>query len=875
MKRRKRMMQDLDQDIRDFVERETQDNIERGMSPDEARYAALRKFGNVTRVKEDTRQVWSFAWLEQLGQDVRYGLRMLAKSPGFTAVAVLTLALGIGANTAIFSAVYAVLLKPLPFKDPGRLVFVEKKNPPRGWVRNPVSPAEILAWRSESGAFEDMAAYTQESCVLTGRNEPEEDPCERVSGNLFPVLGVSPFLGRTFSADEDRAEGPRAAILSYGLWRRRLGADERVIGHAIELNGASTTIVGVMPPNFSHLYGTPYGAVPELWVSGIGLSPAEASNDYFGIGRLKPGVTLPQAEARMDPISVRIGQVHPGLVGWRAELMSLRTMLSGDTRPALVVLMGAVIFVLLIGCANLANLLLARGAGRAGEFALRAALGASRGCVIRQLLTENLVLALGGGALGVLLASWGCKGIAALAPEYVLNSAPGLAASATDLRVLAFCLIASLATTFLFGLAPALAQSSQLQLAEVLKETGRVQSPSSRRFRNMLAAAEIALALVLLAGAGLMVRTLSKLGQVNPGFNPADVLTLRVPLSGPHYKEPRTIAEFWQQVMASVEALPGVVSASVSRGLPVGEWAGQFFRTADRPNPPAGQVPDANYIVAGPDYFRTLQIPLVSGRSFNERDTENSERVAIVNEQLARTYWPGQNPLGKQLNMGSPSENKPWLSVVGVAGNVLSQGPDEGFHSEVYVPYQQFPWVQSPENLVVRTTANVKPASIAHAVVDAVHRVDQNQPVVDLKTMEQAARELTAQQRMMMALLGAFAALALILSGLGIYSVLSYSVSQRTREIGVRVALGAERRDVLELVVGQGFRLTLAGVVIGLLGALGLTRFLSSLLFDVKPNDSLTFIAVSIILTGVALLACYIPARRATKVDPMVALRHE
>jgi predicted permease len=499
----------------------------------------------------------------------------------------------------------------------------------------------------------------------------------------------------------------------------------------------------------------------------------------------------------------------------------------------------------------------------------------ARGCVIRQLLTENLVLSLSGGALGVLLASWGCTALAAFAPEYVLNSAPGLAGGTTDLRVLAFCLIASPATTFLFGLAPALAGSSQLQLAEALKETGRVLNPISRRFRNALAGAEIALALVLLAGAGLMVRTLSKLGQVKLGFNPANVLTLRVPLSGPRYKEPGTSAEFWQQAVASIEALPGVVSASVSRGLPVGDWEGQFFTTADQPNPPAGQVPDANYIVVGPDYFRTLQIPLLSGRNFNEHDTESSERVAIVNEQLARTYWPSQNPLGRQLRMGSPSENRPWLSVVGVASNVLSQGPGEGFHSEVYVPYQQFPWVLSPENLVVRTAANVSPASVGHAVVEALHRVDQKQPVVDLKTLEQAVREPMAQERMMMALLGAFAGVALILSGLGIYSVLSYSVSQRTREIGGRVALGAERRDVLGLVVGQGFRLTVAGVVIGLLGAFGLTRFLSSLLYDVKPNDSLTLIVASMILTGVALLACYIPARRATKVDPMVALRHE
>lgn len=874
MFRRKRKPGDFSAEVESHLALETERLKEQGLSDDDARRAARRAFGNVTQAQE--RFYESGRWLgwDHLVQDVRFGLRMLARSPGFTAVAVLTLALGIGANTAIFSAVYAALLRPLPFKDPGRLVFVEKKNPPRGWVRNPISPPEILAWRSESGAFEDLAAYTQTSCVLTGRGEPEEDPCEKVSGNLFPLLGVSPLRGRTFSADEDRAEGPRAAILSYGLWRRRFGSDERAIGRTIELNGASATIVGVMPPNFSHLYATPYGTVPELWVSGIGLSPALTWNDYFGIGRLKPGVTLQQAEARMDPISARIGQEHPDLKGWRADLMSLRAMLSGDTRPALVVLMGAVIFVLLIACANMANLLLARGAGRAGEFAVRGAMGASRRRVVRQLLTENLVLALAGGALGVLLASWGCKGLAALAPPYVLNSAPGLAEGATDLRVLAFSLVATLATTFLFGLAPAL-ESSRLHLTETLKETGRAPSPGSRRFRNTLVVSEIALAIVLLAGAGLMVRTLTKLDGVNLGLNPAHVLTLRVPLSGPRYKEPRASAEFWQQVTASVEGLPGVDSASVSRGLPIGDWAGQFFTTAEQPNPPAGQIPDANYIVAGPDYFRTLGIPLLAGRTFSERDSETSERVVIVNEQLARTYWPGQNPLGKQLRMGSPAEQRPWLTVVGVAASVRSQGPYESFHSEVYVPYQQFPWVLSPEYLLVRTAANVTPASVAHAVVDAVHHVDVNQPVADLKTMEQVAREPMAEQRMMMALLGAFAGLALILAALGIYSVLSYSVSQRTREIGVRVALGAGRRDVLALVVRQGFSLTALGVALGLLGGLGLTRFLASQLYDVKPNDSLTFIAVSLALTAVALLACYIPARRAAQVDPMVALRHE
>jgi putative ABC transport system permease protein len=462
----------------------------------------------------------------------------------------------------------------------------------------------------------------------------------------------------------------------------------------------------------------------------------------------------------------------------------------------------------------------------------------------------------------------------AMAPQYFLNSAPGLAESAIDLRVLAFSLVAALATTFLFGLAPAL-ESSRLSLTQALKDRGRMQSPSSRRFRNALVISEIALAMVLLAGAGLLVRSLAKLDRVTLGLNPANVLTMRVPLSRPQYKEARASAEFWRRAMASVEALPGVDSASVSHGLPIGDWAGQFFTTADQPNPPAGQVPDANYIVAGPDYFRTLEIPLLKGRSFSEHDTETSERVVIVNEHLARTYWPGQNPLGKQLRMGPPADNRPWLTVVGVAGNVRTQGRDEGFHAEVYVPYQQFPWVVSPDYLMVRTAANVTPASVGHAVVEALHGVDQKLPVVDLKTMEQVAREPLAQERMMMSLLGAFAGLALILSGLGIYSVLSYSVSQRTREIGVRLALGAERRDVLELVVRQGLTLTFVGVVLGLLAGFALTRFLSSLLYNVKPDDSLTFVVVSIILTGVALLACYIPARRATQVDPTVALRYE
>ncbi len=876
MFRLRRKESEFGAEIEAHIQIEAERLQEQGLSEEEAQAAARRAFGNVTQAQERFYESDRWSWLYHLWQDVRFGLRMLAKSPGFTGVAVLTLALGIGANTVIFSAVYAVLLKPLPFKDPDRIVFIEKKNPPRGWIRNPISPPEILAWRDESGVFEDMAAFTHASCVLTGAGEAEEDPCEVASSNLFPLLGVAPIRGRTFSADEDKAEGPRAAILSYGLWLRRFGGDESVIGRAIELNGASYTIVGVMPASFSHLYASPYDTVPAMWVSGIALSPEHAWNDYFGIGRLRPGISLRQAEAQIDPVSVRIEQLHPDLKGWRADLMTLRAVLSGDTRSALVVLMGAVVFVLLIACANMANLLLARGAVRASEFAVRNALGAGQGRVIRQLLTESLVISLAGGALGVLLASLGCRGLVALAPPILLKSAPGLAGGAADLRVLAFALVTVLVTTFLFGLAPAL-QSARQPAAETMKESGRssLQSPRSRGFRSVLVVSELALSVVLLVGAGLMIRTLAQLSQVNLGFNPANVLTLRVPLSGDRYKQPKACAEFWEQLVRAVKTLPGVEAASISRGLPIGDWAGQFFTTSYQPNPPAGQVPDANYVVVGPDYFRTIQVPLRRGRSFTEHDTESAGRVAVVNEELARLYWPGQDPIGKQLRVGSSTSTAPWLSVVGVAGNVHSQGPDAGFHPEIYIPYQQFPWTLNPEHLLVRTSSAVKPETLVHAVVQEVHRLDKAQPAADIRTLEQTAREPMAQQRMVMALLVSFAALALVLSMLGIYSVLSYSIAQRTREIGVRVALGAQRGSVLRLVISSGIRLALLGICLGVAAALALTHLITSLLYGVRTTDPVTFGAVIMVLAATSLLACYIPARRAMKIDPIVALRYE
>jgi putative ABC transport system permease protein len=872
--RKERVSQELDEELRGFLEMAAQEKIKQGMSRNDALRAVRLERDSVETAKQDVRAASWESFAETCWHDLRFGLRTLRKSPGFTAVAVITLALGIGANTVIFSAVYAVLLKPLPFNGSDQLVFIEKKNPARGWDRNPISPAEILAWRNQSGAFEDIAAYTQRTCVLTGAGEAEEDPCEVISSNLFPLLAVAPNRGRPFSVEEDGRQGPRAVILSYGLWQRRFAADEKVIGRALDVNGDSYTVVGIMPSNFSHLYASPYGELPELWLSGIGLSPTLAWNDYFGVGRLKPGIRLQQAEAQMNTVSERIESMHNDLKGWRAQLITLRTNASGDTRPALFVLMGAVIFVLLIACANIANLLLARGSVRANEFAVRNALGAAKSRIIRQLLTESLVLSAAGGVLGVLLASLGCKALVLLAPPIIVKSAPGLAAGATDLRVLAFALVAVVATTLFFGLAPAL-QSVRPNAAETLKAAGRgaLQGPHSRRFRSALVVSEIALAMVLLIGAGLMMRTLAGLSRLNLGFNPMNVLTLRVPLSGERYKEPQVPAQFWEHVVSAVESLPGVEAASVSRGLPINGWEGQFFTILDNPNPPAGQVPAGNYVVIGPHYFRAMEIPLRTGRSFNDHDTQSGEKVVIVNEKLARSYWPGQNPLGKQLRIGGQG---PWRTVVGVADDVLSQGPDGGFNPEMYIPYQQFPWlVDGPKHLVVRTSATAKPVSLVRAVMQEIHRVDKNQPVADIATMEDIAIEPIKQQRMVMALLSSFAVLALVLSALGIYGVLSYSIAQRTREIGLRLALGADRSSVLRLVVGTGARLALLGIAAGTAIALALTRLMTDLLYGVRPADPLTFSVVTFVLAATSILACYIPARRATRVDPLAALRYE
>jgi putative ABC transport system permease protein len=875
--RRRRREADLLEEI-EFHRAMTERDLARdGLAPGDADRATQRVMGSVLLARDQARDVWIAHWLQGLGQDLRFARRLLIKDRGFTAAAVLTLALGIGANTTIFSAVYAILLKPLPFADADRLVAIWKQNPTRGWHHNPISMADFVAWQSQGAAFDDMAIFTERSCVITGGSVAEEDPCEVVSSHLLPLLGVAPIRGRAFVAADDDLDQPRVAMLSNGLWQRRFGGDDHAIGQTLTIDGLSYTIAGVMPAGFSHAYTTPYGSTPQLWLSGIGLSPDRTWNDYLAIGRLKPHLDPRQAEKAMEPASIGLEAVHPDLKGWRAELRTLREMQAGDTRAALLVLLGAVTFVLLIACANVANLLLARGTGRTHEFVLRAALGAGLWRVVRQLLTESLLISLTGGALGLVLAWWGTRALVLLAPERVVRAAPDLARGPLDLRVLAFTLAASVATTMLFGLIAA-RQGATPDLAEGLKATTRGSiDPRAGRVLGALVVAQIALAMVLLIGAGLMMRTLAELRGVRLGLDPDHVITLRVPLAGDRYKDPQATVTFWRDVSAAVRVLPGVDAVSASRGVSIGDWAGQYFTTSDRPDPPAGQVPDANYVVAGADYFKALRIPVRSGRTFDLRDTYAAMPAAIVNEELVRRLWPGQEPLGKQVRMGTPSSRntRPWMTVIGVVGNVLTQGVDGGVHSEIYVSDQQYPWLIRPHHLIIRTAPGIEPDRVISAVVREITRVDKDQPVVDIRPLDQLAGESMAQQRMVAALLAAFAGLALVLSALGIYGVLSYSVALRAREIGVRVALGARPATVLRLVIGDGGRLATIGIAAGIAAALALTRLLGDLLYGVRPTDVETFVTAVLVLGSASLLACYLPARRAVRVDPISVLRQE
>ena len=809
-----------------------------------------------------------------LMQDLRYGLRMLAKSPGFTAIAVLTLALGIGANTAIFSVVNAVLLRPLPYRDARQLVIVWEENPARGWTTNIVSAANFDDWRQQNTVFSDMAAVDPTSFNLTGVSEPLEIDGERVTANLFALLGVQPIRGRGFTAADDEPSSPPVAIISYGLWQRYYGGDTKVIGRQISLDGHSHAVVGIMPPDFTDAYTTFFNLHGQVWVPKLDMRPrGRTEHAYLALARLKPGVTLKQAQVEMDTIASRIERQYPENKGWSVAVVGMHDQIVGLARPVLQVLVAAVAFVLLIACVNLANLLLARTASREREIAVRSALGASSSRMLRQLFTESVLLALLGGGLGVLIAAGGTKALVAVSPSALFLVAPGLDAASLNGGVLGFALLLTIATGFLFGLAPALGMSRP-DLTDALKGSGRGSTESGRghRLRGYLVTAEFALAFVLVIGAVLMIRTLVRLTHFNLGFNPHNVLTLRIPLRGPQYQEQRSKTRFFEQLLGRVEALPEVECASVASGLPIENQAGMGFVIEENANPRPEDMPDANYLIVAPNYFRTMGIPIRQGRAFSEADIQVSQRVVIVNEELARRYWPGQNPLGKRLKTGTDPKLA-WLTVVGVAGNVRTEGPDVEFEPELYIPYRQYPWLLDPRLLVVRTVG--EPLAMAQAIRREVMALDKAVPIADVRPLDQIAGEPAAPKQFLMTLLAVFAALALVLAGVGIYGVIAYSVAQRTHEFGIRMALGAQHGDVLRSVVAQGLRRAGIGLAIGGVAAAALGRFLESMLFQVEPTDPATFVAVTLGLMSVALAACYIPARRATKVDPMVALHYE
>jgi putative ABC transport system permease protein len=867
--RRVRFDRELEEEVRFHLEMRAEEYLAAGMTPEEARRAARRRFGNETRLRELSRETWGFMMMETLFQDVRFGARMLAKHKGFTAVAVLTLALGIGANTAIFSVVNAVLLKPLPYDNSHELVQIWGTQPQLDTA--PMSPANFLDWREQNRVFERVAAYTGQNLNLSGVADPERIRATRVSADLFELLRVRPELGRAFLAEEDQYGGQRVVILSHGLWQRRFGANPEILGRSLTLNDQSYVVVGVMPPDFSFPRTT-----TEMWTP-IAFSPGERgtrNTNYISVlARLKPGVTIEQARSEMEALARRQQeQYQEANTGIGVKLISYKEQVVGNTRPILLLLLGAVGFVLLIACANVANLLLARAAGRRKEMAVRSALGAGRRRVVRQLLTESVLLALVGGGLGLLLALWGINLLVALQPANI----PRLAELRVDRGVLMFASALSLLTGVAFGLAPAL-RATKLDLNDALKEGGKGADAGGgrQRLRSILIVSEIALSLVLLIGAGLMIKSFWRLNQVEPGFNAENTLTMVVSLPTTRYAEPGRQVAFFRQAVERVGNLPGVDAAGVTTNIPLFGGNSTGFNVEGDPPYAPGQRPLVEYRSVSPGYFRAMGIPLLRGRTFNEQDGGDAPGVVIINETLARRHFPGEDPLGKRLGFSGPTD---WREIVGVVRDTRNYGLDEEVKPEAYMPYTQsapgyLAGSISGMILVARTASD--PQGMSAAIKREVQGLDGNLPVYNIKTMEQHLAESTAQRRFNMLLLSAFAGVAVLLAVFGLYGVMSYMVSQRTREIGLRMALGAQARDILGMAVRQGVVLILIGIGVGLAGALALTRVMSGLLYGVDATDPATFAAIVLLLAFASLIACYIPARRATRVDPLIALKYE
>ena len=803
--------------------------------------------------------------MDELIKDLRFGLRLLRKNPGFTAVAVLTLALSIGANAAVFDVVNGVLLKPLPYKEPDRIVRVFENHP--RFPRFPISPANFLDYREQNDVFEDFATFTRGDLDLSSNERPERLTGMRISHGFFHLLGFEPEMGRAFSLDDEIIGKNQVVIISHALWNRRFAEDRSIIGKQITLSGMLFTVVGVIGPGLQHVGGNyrslPHGGDVDVWWP-LTMNPKVRTSHFLNaIGRIKPSISREQAEARMNAIAAQLAEQHPEDRDWSIRLVSLRDEIVGGAQTMLLILFGASGFVLLIACVNIANLLLANSTSRQKEIAIRMAMGAQRFRLIRQMLTESLLMAVLGGGAGMFVARVGINALVALGPKEI----PRLHMISLDWRTLAFTTGASLLTGALFGLAPAL-QVSKLSINESVKEGGRGSSGGSRhnRLRGLLVTAEVSMAFVLLIGAGLLMRTFLHLQRVDPGFNPEKVLTAVIDLPSARYRNAREAATFYRELIARLATLPGVEGAAATSDLP---WTGYDENTSfgiDGRQFSDDEQPSAQYHFATPDYFRTLEIPLLAGRFFGEADDADAPRVIVINKSMADRYWPDEDAVGKRVRL--------WGATTTIAGIVsdLKDSPGElrarpGF----FFPLSQ----QAQSHMVLVLRAHGEPLSLTAALRDELTALDRDLPLSELKTLDQVTRSAVARTRFAMLLLCVFAGVALLLATVGIYGVMSYSVTQRTHEIGIRVALGAQRHEVIVLIARQGMTMALAGLGVGLAAALLLTRVLSSLLFKVSATDPLTFVLIATLLLAVALGACFVPARRATGMDPMLALRHE
>jgi putative ABC transport system permease protein len=846
--------QEITDELQFHMDMRVEENIRRGMAPDDARRDAERRFGNQTRIKEQGYDVRGGQWLETVWQDLCYGARMLLKNPGFAVVAVITLALGIGANTAIFSVINTVLLRPLPYEDPDRLLYIGtavQQGAPEG-----CSLPDFTDWREQSRSFERMAASTPRAFNFTGAGDAERLNGQAVTSDFFPALSNRLAFGRSFLPEEDRPGASGVVILSYGLWQRQFGSNPDAVGQSVMLDGQTHTVVGIAAPDL----WLPSEA--DLWVP-LAMDPGQArrrNNSFFVVGRLKPGVSLDQARAEMASISARLGQQYPQTNReWRARLAPLHDLLAGNSRQMLLVLLAAVGLILLIACANVANLLLARGAARGREIAVRSAFGAGRGRLVRQLLTESILLALLGGAVGVIIAILGIDALVG----FGANVIPRSSEIGVDARVLGFTVLLSMLTGVLFGLAPAL-QISRRNLNDALKEGGRAWTMSrGRRLRPALVVAEVAICLTLLIGVTLLVRTLYGVLNVDAGFNRENLLTMQISLPRMKYGSDQQVAAFYQRLLEGVRGAPGVVSATAVSPLPL-SGMGSFLAFGIAGRSDGG---DANVLSVGDRYIETIGIPLLLGRPLTEQDGQGGQKAALINQSFARRYFDGQNPIGHLVTFDGPQTTRAsWITIVGVVADTKHYAVDTAVYPAIYI-------ARPVHSMTLVARARDNSLSLVSAVRAEVRKLDRDLPVHNVQTMDQALRAWMGHARFTVFLLLIFAAVALALAAVGLYSVMSYAVSQRTREIGVRMALGARRKDVMMMVIGQAIKLAGAGILIGLGGALALTRLMKTMVFGVSVTDPLTYVTIVSLLTLVAPLACWIPARRATRVDPMVALR--